>query len=503
MTGAGGSEENPRRENDGVSEEGACGAAGEGACGIEGFSAQFDAGSPSADDARPVRAAPSPSAGKPSTLRRLAALAVPTFGQLIAEPTFVLIDTAIVGHVGTSALAGLSIGSTVILTAAGLCIFLAYATTSRVARLLGAGKRREGLQAGMGGLWLALFIGIALAAALFAFAEPVCWALGGRGDVLDQAVAYARAVVLGAPGMLLVYAANGVFRGLQKVGVTLAAAVAGAVVNTVLDVAFVIGLGWGVAGSGVATCIAQWAMGLFLAVPVLRWAAREGVGVLPRRADIAAAGGDGLPLFVRTLALRAALVATVMAAASLGADVLAGYQAVNAAWNFSVNALDAVAIAGQTLVGAQLGAGNAAEARRLVRATARAGAVLGVAVGVAFVCAGAFAGGVFSPDAQVQAVIALGMGVMGVFMPLQGWLWALDGILIGAGDFRYLARACCIVAACHIAALAVASFVVAPALPGNLARCALLWAVFNVFFIGGRAVANALRARSDVWMAVR
>ena len=188
--------------------------------------------------------------GTAKTAGALLALAVPTFGQLIAEPTFILIDTAIVGHVGESALAGLALGSTIILTAVGLCVFLAYATTSQVARLFGAGRVREGLQAGIDGLWLALAIGTVLAVGLFAASEPLCWLLGGRGGDLSHAVAYTRAVVLGAPGMLLVYAANGLYRGFQKVGITLAAAVAGAVLNTVLDVAFVIVLGWGVGGSG-------------------------------------------------------------------------------------------------------------------------------------------------------------------------------------------------------------------------------------------------------------
>ena len=196
-----------------------------------------------------------------STNRRIMALALPTFGQLIAEPTFILIDTAIVGHIGDAALAGLSIGSTIILTAVGLCIFLAYSTTAQVAHLLGAGRRRAGLQAGIDGLWLALSIGTVLGLGLFAAAEPLCRALGGQGEVLEQAVTYTRAIVLGAPGMLMVYAANGIFRGLQKVRITLIAAVGGAVVNTVLDVLFVIVLNWGIAGSGVATLVAQCSWG--------------------------------------------------------------------------------------------------------------------------------------------------------------------------------------------------------------------------------------------------
>lgn len=290
--------------------------------------------------------------------RRIIALALPTFGQLIAEPTFVLIDTAIVGHIGDTALAGLSIGSTIILTAVGLCVFLAYSTTAQVAHLLGAGHRREGLQAGIDGLWLALGIGIVLSLGLFAGAEPLCQALGGKGAVLDQAVAYTRAIVLGAPGMLLVYAANGIFRGLQKVRITLIAAVSGAVMNAVLDVLFVIVLHWGIAGSGIATLIAQWYMGLFLVAPAILWARADGASLRPRIAGIAAAGGDGLPLFIRTLAIRAAMVATVACAARMGTSVLAGFQAVNSSWNFAMNMLDSVGIAGQTLVATAFGCGQ-------------------------------------------------------------------------------------------------------------------------------------------------
>ena len=126
----------------------------------------------------------------PSTLHSLLILAIPTFGQLIAEPTFVLIDTAIVGHVSDSALAGLSLGSTIILTAVGLCVFLAYSTTSQVARLLGAGNRRQGMQAGIHGLWLAGAIGILLAVALYTCAAPLASALGGTGETLQQASIY-------------------------------------------------------------------------------------------------------------------------------------------------------------------------------------------------------------------------------------------------------------------------------------------------------------------------
>ena len=138
-------------------------------------------------------------------------------------------------------------GSTIVLTAVGLCVFLAYSTTSQVARLFGAGRKREGLQAGMNSLWLSLSIGLVLAVLLFVFAELLCSFLGGKGETLQQATIYTQMVLLGVPGMLLVYASNGIFRGLQKVNITLVAAVSGAALNTVLDILFVIVWGWGIA----------------------------------------------------------------------------------------------------------------------------------------------------------------------------------------------------------------------------------------------------------------
>lgn len=433
-------------------------------------------------------------------IKRLFLLALPTLGQLIAEPTFALIDTAIVGHLGDSALAGLSLGSTLILTAVGLCVFLAYSTTTQVSHLFGAGKQREGLQAGMNSLWFSLAIGVVLAGVLYGGAEVLCSLLGGRGDDLTQAAIYAQIVALGVPGMLLAYAANGIFRGMQKVRIILVASVSGVVLNTVLDILFVIVWGWGIAGSAVATCIAQWFIGLFLLVPVVRWAHGAQVSWRPNLLGMAAAGGDGLPLFLRTLALRAALVATVVAAASMGTQVLASYQIVNAAWNFTLNALDSVAIAGQMLVGVQLGAGNKEQARRLTNITARSGLMMGVIVGVFFIVAGLVAGPIFSSNPEIQLLVAASMAVMGVALPLQGWTWALDGILIGAGDFRYLAVAVLVVAVTYIAALVAAMGLLAPLLSNNLERIVMLWIVFNIVLMGGRGLANGLRVRSDFWM---
>lgn len=194
------------------------------------------------------------------------------------------------------------------------------------------------------------------------------------------------------------------------------------------------------------------------------------------------------------------LLASVVAAASMGTEVLASYQVVNAAWNFTVNALDSIAIAGQTLVGAELGARAYGRARVLTKDTARAGFVVGCVVGLLFALIGLGAGQLFSPNPSIQLLVAGGMVAVGIMMPLQGWMWALDGILIGAGDFRYLALSCTASAIVHIGALGILVFCINPYLPNDLTRIVVLWLVMGVFLMGGRGVANGLRARCDTWM---
>lgn len=432
--------------------------------------------------------------------RQILALAIPTFGQLIADPLFVLIDTAIVGHIGDSALAGLSIGSTVLLTVAGLCNFLAYGTTSRVGQLMGAGRKREGLETGVDGLWLALIIGMGISAALFLAARPLCALMGAHGEVLDNAAIYLQAVIFGLPGMLLVYAANGIFRGLKKVRITLIAAVLGAVLNTALDFLFVFGLGMGVMGSGLATLIAQWFMGLYLVIPALKWSREAGASLAPRLSGITETAADGLPLFVRTLALRVCLVATVVLAAHMGTQVLAAYQAVNSSWNFVVNMLDAIGISGQALVATEIGAKRYGRAKEMTRISAKAGLYGGIGIGIALVCFGFIAAPMFSPNTDIQHLIAIGTIVVAIFLPIAGWMWALDGILIGAGDYRYLAATCSVVTLAYLPLVLLLNAIDTTCNPNPATRMVLLWAVFNIVFIGGRSIFNGFRAHGDEWL---
>ena len=266
--------------------------------------------------------------------REIVRLAVPAFLALVAEPLFLLGDAAVVGHLGTEELAGLGIAATVLQTAVGLCVFLAYGTTASVARSLGAGDLRAALAQGVDGLWLATGLGVVLTVAGVALADPLVGVFGASAAVEEQAVAYLRVAVLGITPLLLMLAATGVLRGLQDTRTPLVVAVAGNAANLVLNVVLVYGAGLGIAGSALGSVLAQVGCAVALTVVVVRGARRERSPLRPDRAGISRSGRAGVALVVRTLTLRAALLVTAYAVTAGGtageiADPPAGPDAVD------------------------------------------------------------------------------------------------------------------------------------------------------------------------------
>lgn len=424
------------------------------------------------------------------------ALAVPALGALVAEPLFVLADSAIVGHLGTAELAGLSLASTVLLTLVGLCVFLAYATTAAVARRIGAGDARGALTLGIDGMWLAAGLGLVLAAAAWLGAPWAAATLGATGEVAEHAVAYLRWSAPGLPGMLVVLAATGALRGLQDTRTPLWVAAGGAVANAVLNLTLVYGAGLGIAGSGLGTALAQLGMAGVLAVIVMRGARRAGAALRPAVGGIWANARAGAPLLIRTLSLRLAILLTVFVAAGLGEVALAGHQVVNSIWGLMAFALDALAIAAQALVGHALGAADVARARAVLRRTLTWGIGAGVVLGVLVAASGWWIAPLFTPDPAVRTAVAGALVVVGVLLPIAGWVFVLDGILIGAGDGRYLAAAGMLTLLAYApVALAVRAFA-----PDGATGLALLWAGFAGVFMLARAITTGRRARGNTWM---
>ncbi|WP_404386074.1 MATE family efflux transporter [Knoellia locipacati] len=373
--------------------------------------------------------------------REVLRLALPAFLALVAEPLFLLTDSAIVGHLGTPQLAGLGVASAMLLTAANIFVFLAYGTTAVVARQLGAGNRGGAIAAGIDGTWLAVGLGTLTAVVVAVLAGPICWVFGASPEALGHAVTYLRISAISIPAMLVVLATTGVLRGLQDTRTPLAASALGFTSNIVLNLLFVYGFGWGIAGSALGTVIAQSGMAAALVAVLLREARRHRVTVRAHPGRILGAARTGIPLLVRTLALRAVLLVTTWVAAGLGDVPLAAYQVSATIWSFLVFALDAIAIAAQAITGRTLGEGDVIRTRSATTLMVRWGIISGFGLGVVLLLVRTVLPNLFTGDPAVQAAIAAALVIVALSQPLSGYVFVIDGVLIGAGDGRWLARA--------------------------------------------------------------
>jgi putative MATE family efflux protein len=423
--------------------------------------------------------------------REIVALAVPAFGALVAEPLFVLADSAIVGHLGTAQLAGLGVASALLTTAVSIFVFLAYATTAAVARRVGAGDLGAAIRQGMDGIWLALLLGCGVIAVVMPTAPDLIGLFGASDTAAPYAVTYLRISSLGIPAMLIVLAATGVLRGLQDTKTPLRVAVAGFVANAILNVLLVYGAGFGIAGSAWGTVIAQCGMAAVYLVVVVRGARRHGASLRPDAAGIRASAQAGVPLLVRTLSLRAILMIATAVAARLGDTDVAAHQIVLSLWTLLAFAMDAIAIAGQAIIGRYLGAGDAKGAREACRRMVEWGIASGLALGLLVVLARPLLLPLFTSDSAVRDAAFPALIVIAVSQPLCGVVFVLDGVLMGAGDGPYLAWA-------MLATLAVftPAALLVPTVGGGLLA---LWGAMTLM-MAVRLLTLWWRARSGRWV---
>jgi len=416
--------------------------------------------------------------------REILRLAVPTLAALVAEPLFLLVDTALVGHLGGETLAGLGIASVVLQTAVGVLVFLAYATTPAVARLLGAGDEPGALRAGIDGMWLALAVGAVLLVAGLTLGGPVVALFGTQPEVATSATTYLLISVWGLPAMLLVLAGTGLLRGLQNTRTPLVIVGFGFAANAALNAIFIYGFGWGIAGSALGTVIAQWGMALWFVAAIVRRS--RGISLRPRLAGVSLVAASGGWLLLRTLWLRAAMLATVFVGSLLGITELASLQVALAVFSLIAFVLDALAIAGQAMVGHSLGVGDRHRVHAVATRLVRFGLLAGVAIGLVVAALSPFLGSVFTSDEQVRAALPVVLLLMALGTPLAGFVFVLDGVLIGANDGRYLALTGLLNVAMYAPLLWLALS------SGSLVA---LWAAFGFGYIGARALTLGIRWR--------
>jgi putative MATE family efflux protein len=381
------------------------------------------------------------------------------------------------------------LASVVLQTVTGLLVFLAYSTTPAVARALGGGDRRGAVHAGIDGMWLALGLGVVLALVGWPLAGPLVDLFGASAEVSAAATAYLTVSLIGLPGILVVTASTGLLRGLQDTRTPLVVATIGFVANGLLNAVLIYGAGWGVEGSAAGTVIVQWAMAAVYVVIAVRAARASGAPLRPGASGVVRALRSGAWLFLRTASLRVAMLATVATASGLGTTGLATTQVGLTVFSTLAFALDALAIAGQALVGHGLGARDPDRVRLVTRRLVLLGVVGGVVLGALVVLVSGVLGPVFSDSAAVRSALPLVLVLIAVGMPVAGYVFVLDGVLIGAGDARYLALAGLVNLVVYLPLLLWVG--------GTLAG---LWAAFALGYIGVRAVTLGVRAHRRGWV---
>lgn len=428
--------------------------------------------------------------------RDILRLAVPALGSLIAEPLFLIVDSALVGHLGVEPLAGLGIASAVLQTIVGLMVFLAYSTTPAVARRFGAGDPSRAVSVGIDGMWLALGIGAVLALVGYVATPSLVGLFGATPEVAQQAEIYLGISMWGLPAMLVVFAATGLLRGMQDTVTPLWIAGLGFGANALLNWAFIYGFGWGIAGSAVGTVVAQWGMVAAYAFVVGRLARRHAASVRPQREGVRGSARSGGWLFVRTLSLRAALLATVVVATGLGTVELAGWQVAFTIFSTAAFALDALAIAAQALIGKGLGAEDQGLVRRVLGRTVAWGAWFGVITGALIGALSGVIGLLFTGDPGIAALVQPALIVLAIAQPVCGIVFVLDGVLIGAGDAKYLA----IVGMLNLVPFVPALVLVAVLHPVGAAGLAWLALSFFGVYMLARLVTLGWRVRGSAWL---
>lgn len=372
---------------------------------------------------------------------RIFALALPALGVLAAEPLYLLFDIAVVGRLGALPLAGLAVGGLVLALLSTQLTFLSYGTTARAARRHGAGDERGAVGEGVQATWLAWVVGVGVIVVVQACAGPVVSVISGDPDIADAAESWLRIAVFGAPLILTGMAGNGWMRGVQNTMRPLRLVIVGLVVSAVACPMLVHGLAGaprlGLEGSAVANVVGQGvSAALFVGALV-----RERVPVRPDWPTMRAQMLLGRDLILRSLAFQACFLSAAAVASRFGAASVAAHQVVLQLWNLVTLTLDSLAIAAQTLVGGALGAGKVRNATQLSRRITLWSAVFAMGLAVVFTVGHTVIPGLFTTDPAVLDEMATAWWFFVAIMPIAGVVFALDGVLLGAGDVAFLRNA--------------------------------------------------------------
>jgi len=425
---------------------------------------------------------------------RILALAIPALGTLAVEPLYVLADTAIVGHLGTASLGALALAGTVLNTVLWACNFLQWGTTARVAFLTGREDRPGAAASATQALWLGIALGTVLALGVAALARPLATALGGTGEIRDQAVTYLRISAVGMPAVLVAVVAQGHLRGLSDTKTPFVVVLVANVLNVVLELLFVYAFHWGIAGSAWGTVVAQLLAAAWFLGIVGRLVSGAGARLRPVIAEMRYLLGAGGHLVVRTGALLAALVLATSVAARVGPTTLAAHQIAYEMFIFLALVMDALALSVQAIVGTQLGAADVDGARTTSRRALRLGFMAASVLCVAVIATSPLLPHVFTSDPHVVDKATVALIFLGLMQLPGAATFVFDGVLMGGSDFAYVKWV-------TLASLGVFLPFAAAVLAWHELGIAVLWAGLLAWMVA-RAWLNWVRVRGPSWTMI-
>ncbi|MFZ4719009.1 MAG: MATE family efflux transporter [Ilumatobacteraceae bacterium] len=367
--------------------------------------------------------------------RRIVRLAIPALGTLAVEPVYVLVDTAIVGRLGTPQLAGMGIASIVLLNVVAVLSVLEYVTPD-IARARGAGDMDTARRTAAHGLWLSVLIGVPSGALLALVARPLCWLIGGRGDVLDHAATYLAISAIGLPFVLIGFLGHGVLRGHNDLITPLKIVVVANVANLILEILAVYVWDMGIAGSAASTVVVQAAAAIAFLVAMRRHLTK----VEPAWRHYRPILNNGAHMAVRSVAMYTVWNVSTVIAAHLDAPTLAANQVMTQLFMFLALILDALAVPLHSLVAEELGAGHPDDAERIGRVSTRLSLWAAGLLGLALLALTPVIQRIFTTDPAVQSRLVGALFVLAAMQFPGAVAFALDGALIGARDMAWLAR---------------------------------------------------------------
>lgn len=360
-------------------------------------------------------------------------LAVPALGVLAAMPLYLLLDTAVVGRLGAQDLASLGAAATIHSVVTTQLTFLSYGTTARASRLFGAGKREEAVAEGVQATWVAVGVGLVLAILMWLFAGVFASWLTGNPETAKGTAQWLRIAAIAIPFTLITMAGNGWMRGVQDTRKPLYFTLAGMIPGAIAVPIFV--HAWGLQGSALATVLGMGIIAAFF----LRELRREHTGswevrwrVVRRQLVL------GRDLIVRSLSFQVAFLSAAAVASRIGTAQLAAHQILMQLWNFLSLVLDSLAIAAQALTGAALGAGSARYARTVGRKVTLYSTSFSLGLAVILALGSGIIPRIFTTSPEVLEVISGPWWVMTFLVIIGGVVFALDGVLLGAGDAAFL-----------------------------------------------------------------